>query len=245
MATYDSAIPGGSQIGQAALAAKTAYQQALARINQKRGSALRQYGFQGDIDPTSGVLRNTRVDPNNQYGAFQMANRSQASRDEQTRNAALERGLGSGGGLAAQLRERGRFDFGREDAEIGTGLIEGLAGYQDEQNQAGYARDSALYQAELEAARFGIQNEDWSPTDYSGLDIPEYGSTVDPVVSRNLPPGLRLGSGQVARLGGAKPARGYAPKAQTFVKPPAKKKPLLPVLKAAQKVGAVAAKKKK
>lgn len=175
MATYSTPIPGVAQYGQAALAAKTAYQNALARINQQRQSLLRQKGFLGDIDPTTGVAKNVRTDPGNQYGEFQLLNRSQAGRDQAAVESGVARGLGTGGGLAAQLRNRERFSFGQEDAALGESLVSGLAGLQDQQTQAAFERDSALREAELEAARMAIQNQDFNQADFSGLDYADYG----------------------------------------------------------------------
>lgn len=184
MAPYSTPVPGVPQYGQAALAAKTAYQNTLARINQRRQGLLRSSGFAGDIDGETGVLTNMRVDGSSRYGALQQLNRSQAMRDEAVRGAGIERGLGAGGGLAAQIRNQERFDFGQEDANLAQSLLEGLSGIQDEQNQATYARDAALYQAELEAARYAIQNEAFNPADFSGLEYPAPGT--DPL---RLPPG--------------------------------------------------------
>ncbi len=45
---------------------------------------------------------------------------------------------------------------------------------------AAYGRDSALYQAELDAARLAIQNADYGQADYSGLEYPVYGDTTAP-----------------------------------------------------------------
>jgi hypothetical protein len=171
MATYSTPIPGVPQYGQAALAAKTAYQNALARLNQRRGSLLRQSGFAGDIDSESGVVKNVRVDGSSIYGGFQQLNRNQAQRDEAARFQGVERGLGAGGGLAAQFRNQERFEFGREDADFATQLTQSLAGLQDEQTQAAYGRDRALYEAELEAARMAIQNGDFNQADFSGLEF--------------------------------------------------------------------------
>ena len=166
MSTYSTPIPGVPQYGQAALAARTAYGSALARINQRRGSLLRSSGFAGDIDSESGVVRNVRLDGANKFGALQQLNRSQAMRDESARWAGIERGLGAGGGLAAQMRSHERYDFGRQDADLAQSLLESLSGLQDEQTQAAYGRDRALYEAELEAARMAIQAGDFNPTDF-------------------------------------------------------------------------------
>jgi hypothetical protein len=170
MSTYSTPIPGVPQYGQAALAAKTAYQNALTRLNQRRGSLLRGAGFAGDIDSETGVVKNMRVDGSSVYGGLQQLNRSQAMRDEQAEWSGIERGLGAGGGLAAQQRNQTRFDFGREDADFAQALTESLAGMQDEQNQAAYQRDATLYQAQLEAARMAIQNGDFNQADFSGID---------------------------------------------------------------------------
>jgi len=170
LATYSTPIPGVPQYGQAALAAKTAYANTLARINQRRQSLLRQSGFAGEIDGESGVLKNMRVDGGNRYGALQLLNRSQAMRDEAARFQGVERGLGAGGGLAAQLRNQVRFDFGNEDSGLAEALLENLSSVQDEQNTAAYQRDAALYQAELEAARLAIQNQQFNQADFSGLE---------------------------------------------------------------------------
>lgn len=172
---YNAPIPGSPLYAQAALAAKTAYQKALARINQQRSGLLRQSGFLADVDEETGAARNVRVDPNSLYGGFQLLNRDQAFRDEASINAGISRGLGAGGGLAAQLRNRTRFDFGKEDADFGSALIEGLAQFQDATTAAANERNSALYQAELDAARLAIQNDDFNPADLTGLDPLPYG----------------------------------------------------------------------
>lgn len=176
MSTYATPTPGVAQYGQAALLAKTAYQQALARLNQKRQGTLRQFGYQGDIDPETGTVKNVRTDGNNPYGLFQMNNRTQARGLDQAAWNAQERGLGTGGGLAAQMQNDLRFQYGAQDAQMGQDLVGSLAEYQDAQTSAAQQRDAALYQAELEAARMAIQAEQWNPADYAGLDYPDYGA---------------------------------------------------------------------
>lgn len=212
MATYSTPIPGVPQYGQAALAAKTAYGNALARLNQRRGSLLRSSGFAGDIGADTGVVRNVRVDGSNVYGGLQQLNRSQAMRDEQARWSGIERGLGSGGGLAAQIRNQGRFDFGREDANFAQQLTESLAGLQDEQNSAGYARDAALYQAQLEAARMAIQNGDFNPADLDGGPAtgPAAPASVPGAGGRPYNPQAYVPGGAPLAVAKAIQARGYA-----------------------------------
>ena len=60
MAVYDN-TPFANFVAQASLAAKTAYQNALTRINQQRQSTLRGAGYAADINPESGVVGNLHV----------------------------------------------------------------------------------------------------------------------------------------------------------------------------------------
>lgn len=218
MSAYESSIPGGSVHAGAALLAKTAYQKTLARINQQRGSTIQQAGFTSQIDPNTGMVSGLAVDPNNQYGDFQTLNRNQAQQDESSRWTAQSRGLGTGGGLAAQMRNQTRFDFGKQDAALATGLQGALSGYTDQQTQAANERDAALYQAELAAAQAAQQGNDWSPTDYSGLDFIPYGVND---------PGATAAPATGVKAGAAKPA----------AKAPVKK-PILKVATAAPKPAA-------
>lgn len=170
-----SPIPGVDLYGQAALAAKTAYQKALAQINNQRHTALQQYGYLGDIDPNTGTLTNMRVDPNNPYGAFQEMLSSHAQQQEAARNAAAARGLGHGG-LAAQGITADHRAFGADSAQLGQSLMSQLEGLQQQQTDAQNTMDSALYQAELDQARNAIANGMFDTADTSGVDIPAYGS---------------------------------------------------------------------
>jgi hypothetical protein len=232
---YDAPIPGGPLFAQAALAAKTAYQNTVARLNQQRSGLLRQKGYLGDVT-AEGTVSNVRVDPNSMYGEFQLANRDQAFRDESAVQAGLQRGLGMGGGLAAQQRNRTRFAFGAEDANLGTSLVEGLAGFQDAQTGAAQERDRALWMAELEGARSAIQEEDFNPANLEGLDIPEYGNVPAGGVTPTNP--FTKAKTSSAKKAAAKLPKGYyAPMSGTVA---ATKK----VSAAAQKKAKMAAKKK-
>lgn len=172
---YETSIPGASVSGGAALLAKTAYQKSLARLNDQRGTRLYRAGFEGDINAETGVIDNVRASQTNKYGEFQQLNRNQAMQDESLRNQGIERGLGTGGGLAAQQRSYARYGYGMQDAAFGRSLTGDLAGFQDQQTGAAQDRDAALYQAELAAAQAAQQNGDWSPTDYTGMEQPDYG----------------------------------------------------------------------
>lgn len=153
-------IPGGAIIAQQLALAKKAYETALARITNKRQTLGRESGFTFDVDTETGVMRSMRVDPKSIYGTFQILNRQQALRDESARSIAIERGLGAGGGLAAQLRSNAKYQAGQEDAQFSSTLIDQLSGLASDQQEAKHAYDSAKYQAELEQLRLQM-SQDW------------------------------------------------------------------------------------
>jgi hypothetical protein len=165
-----TAIPGAAGYAQKALFAKTAYQNALARINHQRSGALRDWGYAGEFDEATGVTKNLRVDGANNYGFLQQANRSQAMRAEDAVGKSVERGLGRGG-LAAQMQSDLRYDFGQEDSKLANALIERLLGLQDEQTQSKFEMDRALYEAELEAAREAMMQRLFNQANYSSGSV--------------------------------------------------------------------------
>lgn len=160
-------IPGSAIAAQGLAFAKKAYEQALARVTNQRQGLTRQSGYTFDVDPTTGVMKSMRVDPNSLYGGFQLLNRSQAARSEAARASAIERGLGAGGGLGAQLESEARFMSGQEDANFSSSLIDMLSQLALQQQEAKNAYDMAKWQAELEAARaaegWGGGGGDWDP----------------------------------------------------------------------------------
>ena len=78
MSAYETNIPGGSIYAGAATLAKTAYQKALARLNQQRGTTIRNAGFKANINADTGMVEGLGVDQTNMYGDFQQLNRQQA-----------------------------------------------------------------------------------------------------------------------------------------------------------------------
>lgn len=196
--TYDTNIPGSPGYLQAELLAKQAYQQALARINAQRSGTLRQYGYVGDIDPVTGMLRHLHVDPHNPYGQYQSMLGNQAQEDQSAQEDALARGLH--GGLANQMQTQLHHAHGGESAALGQALTGSLADLQDQQNQAAYTRDSALYDAELQAARDAIANQQFNPADVSNVPMPAYGDgTSSDNSDQNAGTGQEL-PGQPARV---------------------------------------------
>lgn len=184
-------IPGASIYGQAALQAKTAYQNALARINQQRGSTMRSFGYSGDFDEETGVLKNMKVDPYNQYGGYQQMLKSHAENADQMRDTMMDRGLSAKGGLGAQYERQAQWEFGKDSQNLGTQFADSLFQMQDAQNQAKYDYDSALWQAQLEAARNAYNEGDFTDTGYGGdYSDPEYTPPV-PEGPWPAPPGAQ------------------------------------------------------
>lgn len=172
-------IPGASVYGQSVALAKRAYQQALARINQQRSSTLRNYGYQADVDADTGTYKNLRVDPGNQYGLYQKMLRDHALRGEQAKDIAISRGLSMSGGLGAQYETQLRRDFGDESSQLGQTLSQLLFQLQDQHSQAKWDYDSALWQAQLEAARGAVESGDFSDSGYDWGSASDYGLPTD------------------------------------------------------------------
>lgn len=146
--------------------AKLAYDQALARIKQQRGTLMQQYGFTADVNDKSGTFENVRLDPYNQFGQVRtMLNRQALSLDD-VRNQAIGRHIT--GGLARQGERGLRYLHGAESQALGSQFSQGmyeLLGLQQDA-EARYRR--ALLDAELEALRNAIANGLWSGGGGSG-----------------------------------------------------------------------------
>lgn len=155
MSTYDTPIPGADVYAQAELAAKTGYQNAVARLNQQRQDTLQQYGYLGDVDPNAGTISNLRVDPNNPYGQYQQLLRSSALEAQKAHDDAVGRGLG--GGLANQGETQSKYDFGQGSFTLGTNLQNALHGYDSTQTQAQTDENNSIMQAKLSALQAALQ----------------------------------------------------------------------------------------
>lgn len=172
-------IPGGALIAQAQLAAKARFQQRLADITKKRQSTARTGGYQFDVGD-DGLVQNWRVDPYNQYGQFQLLNRAQAAEGYNVVGQNIDRGLGTGGGLAAQNMDNARFLWGQQDAALGQSLVDQLGALDEEQQQAKYEMDRALWEAQLEALRMAAQGGDYG---YGGGDWGYEEPVDDPITA--------------------------------------------------------------
>lgn len=169
----DSAIPGSAGIGQTLNTAKYAYQQALSKIGLNRQNMLRQYGYQGDWDQNTGQMTNMRIDGGNQFGGLQTLLRSHA----QDAQGAVDNATGRNihGGLAHQMQSGLDWQHGQQDAQFGQQVANDMYGLTSDWRNANDTYNNALYEAELAGTRGAVDTGNFSPGDYSGIDIPAYG----------------------------------------------------------------------
>lgn len=190
-----SSIPGGSVYARAALMANNMYQKRLADLTKQRQQTMITAGYQGNIDPKTGLITGLQVDPNAKYGQLQMLNRSQGNQMYDVIGGNLERGLGAGGGLAAQQMSNARFGWGQQDADFARGFQDTLAGFDRSQQDYLYERDRSLYEAELQAAQFAQQSGDFTDVGYDdGGGGPGGGDPGGggPSTMWGLPPGVTV-----------------------------------------------------
>lgn len=174
-------IPGGSQYARAALLANQQYKQRLSDLNRQRQQTMISSGYTGNIDPTTGLLKDFRVDPTSKYGGYQLLNRGQYQQGQEVTAQNIDRGLGTGGGLAAQNLGNARFEWGRQDADFARGIQDQFSAFDRTQMDYMFDRDQALYNAELQAAQSAIGagdygspggGDDWYDDDPSGAQEP-------------------------------------------------------------------------
>lgn len=143
-----SPIPGGPVYAQEATLANNAYNNALASINKNRLNTLTQFGYTGNVDPTTGVVTGVGVDPHSTYGALQQMLHGAALEDQNASWGAQSRGLV--GGLAHQALSQAHYAHGADLTNLGEQLTGQLDALQNQQQTAGETRDSALWQAEMD-----------------------------------------------------------------------------------------------
>jgi hypothetical protein len=167
-------IPGASQVGQTYLSAVDAYKRALAQFSQQRQGLMTQYGYTSDVDPTSGVMKNTRVDPNNPYGEYQLNRRSNYMDYLGAEQNRMERGLGRKG-LGSQLLGDMRFNWGGKDSATSRSLIDSMSGIDQNQQEAYANMTNSYWEALLSAAQSGIEGGDFGypEEDYSDIAGPD------------------------------------------------------------------------
>lgn len=191
MAASPTPIPGAPAYASAEVMANNAYNAALSQLNQNRLNTLTQYGYTGNVDPTTGVLSGVGVDPHAVHGQLQDLLHNQAVEDMQARTAAEDRGLI--GGLAHQAGSELRFQHGSQDTQLGQNLEQQLSDYQGQQQSAAETRDAALWQAENTAANDAASAQE--------------GQTIDQLIQALGDPSAvqQQGSGSGASGGGSGP----------------------------------------
>lgn len=156
---YTTPIPNSPQYLQAQLLAKTAYQNALARLSSQRSGLLRNAGYQGKFDDT-GKLTSMTVDPHNLYGGYQQMLRGAAMDDSQAMNSAAGRGMS--GGLANRALSRLHYQHAGDATQFGTNLTNNLGDLANQQQDAFGQYNSALWQAEYQATQDAIQQQNFN-----------------------------------------------------------------------------------
>lgn len=142
-------------------AADAAYKRSLARLNTQRTGILRQYGYLGDVDPTTGQVKNVRVDAGNSFGQLQQLLHGQALEDMNAENAAEDRGLR--GGLAHQAEAELHYEHQGQTGNLVNQLMANLAGYDDQQQQAQETLDQALFDLQHSAVQTAADNGEHNP----------------------------------------------------------------------------------
>lgn len=197
-------IPNIDIYARAEVMANNAYDKAVAQLNQNRLNTLTNYGYTGNVDPTTGVLSGVRVDPNAIHGQLQDLLHNQALEDQQATFAAQDRGLL--GGLAHQAGSEMRFQHGSQDTALGTNLTQALADYQSQQQDAAQAKNDALWQAEQTAANAATANQEGESIDQliASLGNPKDVKPADQTPVTGGSGNADTGSGG----GGSKPGKG-------------------------------------
>jgi hypothetical protein len=172
LSTYATPIPGAPQYQQANLLAKRAYEQAMARHQQKRSRSLQNYGYVRD------ATGNLGVDPNNEYGQYQQMLRGGDTASRRLDSTQRAGGWGTGSGYLGAQREDLQYQQGNQQRQLGTAFADELAGISQDEQASEYERDQALWQNEANAARDAINDNRFNPANYDGTDAP-YGDEED------------------------------------------------------------------
>lgn len=172
MSAYQTPIPGAPGYEQANLGARRAYENAMTRLQQRRSQSLLHYGYKQGADGSLGV------DANNEYGAYQQMLRGEDQQSHSLDRAQRASGWGGGGYLGQQTEDL-QHAQGGEQANLGQAFTGDLADIASGEQEAAYTRDQALYQNEQEAAQRAIDQGNFNPANYGGLDVP-YGEEQAP-----------------------------------------------------------------
>ena len=145
----------------------------MSRYSQQRSQSLLRHGYTRDAQ---GHLS---VDPNNEYGGYQQMLRTESGQTKHLERAQHASGWGEGSGYLGAQTDELQHAQGGEQAAFGQDFENELAGINQGEQDAGYTRDQALYQAQLEAAQSAINDGNFNPADFGGIDVP-YGDQSNP-----------------------------------------------------------------
>lgn len=156
--------------------AKTAYQNALARIANQRTGFLQQSG----LDAEGHALANAP------YGAYQQMLGGLAQQGDAIDAANAASGF-SGGGLSRQALTAARKQAGATAYDFGTQFQKGLASFADAEAEAGRDYNDSLAAKMAEITQQAIQDQAFTPADYSGLGYEPYGDGSPNPAAPGLP----------------------------------------------------------
>lgn len=144
--------------------ANSAYQTALARITQQRGSYLQGYG----LDEHGNAVAD------NPFGAYQQLMSSSAQAAEQAQAAGLGGGF-RGGGLSQQALQAAQRMVEGQTYQFGQQFQQGLQGYSEAEQDAGTGYNEGLMNKMLELTQRAAEDRAFNPADYSGISYDPYG----------------------------------------------------------------------
>jgi hypothetical protein len=155
--TYYAPPTGDDQAMQTYTNAQDAYNKALIKYNAQRTGLLRQYGYNGTVDPTTGMVNNIGVDTGNQYGQLQQLLHNQAAEDQQARYAAEDRGLV--GGLAHQAQSELHYQHMGQSSDLANSLLGNLNDIDQQQLGSQQDLNNTLWQANQQATQDSINQQ--------------------------------------------------------------------------------------
>jgi hypothetical protein len=146
----------------------------MGRLQNRRSQSMLRYGYTRDAQGNLGV------DPNNEYGQYQQMLRGEDQQSHQLARAQRASGWGAeGGGYLGAQQDELQHRQGGEQAQLGQAFSGELADISQQEQDAAYGRDAALYTNDQQAAERAIDQGNFNPADYSGIDVP-YGDETAP-----------------------------------------------------------------
>lgn len=158
-----------------AATAKTAYQQALAKIATQRTGFQTGYGLGPDGKPLA----------NQPYGQYQQMLGSMAG-DAEAQDA-MGRARGLGGGISRQAQEAVSRRNRQTTYDFGQNYQAGLTSFADAETGATQGYNNSLMEKMTEITQRAIQDRMFMPADYSGIGPEPYGDTSPMPGSPGLP----------------------------------------------------------